>query len=256
MSEATRDVASDVAADMLGSAAALGMEVSDSAQEALSEAPEAVQAPSEPAPAATTGEQVAEELVAEGEETFVALPVFKPVPEDEFAMFEEEEAGQTIEELKELLDEEDGYTEIEDADELRARLHKLEKALDFQKGLRAKSERRNWEREAKERYPLATVESIAATSRNAFLKAAAKSHNDVYAHLSPYLEQMEAEKKRMKEEAREESKREAIHAWGETTVTGPSVPEVDEGSYQSGLKEVRKTKDLTRVLRYIRESGR
>ena len=253
------DVASDIATEMLGEAAAKGMTVSPAAEEALRSAPVAAQAPPELTPEVepTAGEEVAEELKAEGEEKFPALPAFKPVPEDEFAQFEEEEAEETLQELKELLDEDDdGYTEHEDDDDLRAKVHKLEKALLFQKEQRAKSERKNWQKEAEERFPLANFTGIQATSRRAFLKAAAESHNAAYRHLSPYLERLEAERNAAIEEAKEKAKQEAIQAWGEPTV-GPSVPEIDQGAYDAELSAMRRAgKSLEERLRFMRENGK
>lgn len=262
MSAATKEVATDVATDMLGQAAKMGMKVNEEAVEAMREAAQEPAPEPEapvldlPTPAPTAVEETVEDLAAAAGEKFVELPKFAPVPEEEFLGFEEEETEQTIADLKEVLNtDEEGFLEMEDADDLRAKIAKLEKALNFQKELRAKTQRSTWEKEAKERYPLANISDISAQSRNAFMKAAAKSHNQNYDHLSPYFQQLEEAAKQAREQAKAEGKKEAVEAWGEVP-SAPTVGDIDEGAYQAGLAEARKTRKLENVIRYMREHGR
>jgi hypothetical protein len=241
---------------MLGEAASKGLKISDEAAEVIARAVPQPEPTAAPAPEPTLAEAVVEDLKADAEEKF-ELPTFAPVPDDEFAGFEEEEAEQTIEKLSSILEtDEEGYSDIEDADELRAELHKLKKQLGYQKELRATSERKRWADEAKEKYPLANVSEIQATSRNAFLKAAGKSHNQNYDHLSPILQELEEARKKLMEDAKAEGRKAAVESWGQPTTTA-TVGETDVAAYEAEMNAARGRKaSLAERIGIMRKHGR
>lgn len=136
-------------------------------------------------------------------------------PEDEVE-FEEEPPGE----------EPEGEYDYQDPDKLQARLKKLEKQNKWLEEQRVKQGQKNWKAEAAKRFPLADVDEINATSRRAFLKAAATQHQRYQKKLSPILSQIEALKGAAIETIREEERGRAENAWGRPTA-GPQQPLVE-----------------------------
>lgn len=257
MPEVTQE-ANAVVAGMLGQ-----MGVEEQEAEEPQEAPEAEATPEVEEPQ-TPGEAIEGEVEQEfdaktDDVTDEDFSRYAPVSEEEFAEFEEEEAEETLSELRERLevsDEEDSeYEDSEELDELRAHVTKLEKALNYQKNLRAKQQEGGWRKEAAEKYPLAAVDSIKADSRRAYLRAAAESHNLVYKHLQPHIDKLEAEKKKVIEATKAEARAEAADAWGKPTA-GHTGGEVDEAQFQSELTAARSQNDLSKVLGVMRKYNR
>lgn len=256
--------------ELLGEAATKGFEIGDEAKasiEGLRAGPEAVETVDEPVEEVssevdtrTPSEQIVDDAREAVEEKIVEMPSFSFVSDDELATFEEEEAEQTIAEIRECIedvDEDDPeYEDNEDMDDLKRRLYKAEKALAYQKEIRVKQERKSWESEASEKYPLANVSSISAQSRNGFMKAAALSHNAVYSHVKPHLDELETLKKGVVAQAKAEGRAEAAEAWGKPSV-GPSSTAVDQGAFNSELdtarQEARRTGSIEKVLAVYRK---
>lgn len=244
-----------VAAGVAAQAAQMGVTLNEDAQEFIAEVNEeaAEERGEEIAPEPTAGEQVIEGAEEEMEEKLREVPSYAEVSEEELAEFDEDEVlSEAPVEIED--EEEDLYAEEEEEDvqALKRRLHKAEKTVRYQKELRAKSERSRWEKEAGEKYPLANISGINVQSRNAFLKAAALSHNDVYSRLKPHLEELDELRSQITEQAKKEGRQAAAEAWGKPT-SGPTVAEVNLGASDAELDAARKTGNLEKVLKVMRK---
>lgn len=196
-------------------------EILDPSSEEASAAPEAQQAEDDPV---------------------VELPDFAPVELDEDEPEEDDE-----EELPPAAE----YDEYQDPEDLQKQLHKLRKELEFHKTQRASDNQKRWRQSAEKRFPLADFDSITATSRRSFERAAAQSHNANYNILKPHLDAFKTAKATLKETALAEAKAEATAAWG-TATTGPGQPPSEAREKQEKLEKARATGDLSKIIGAMR----
>ena len=110
---------------------------------------------------------------------------------------------------------------------LKAKYAKLEKKLQYEQQLRAKSSLKEWRAEASRRFPLADTNEIEASSRRAFMRKALEQHNRYAAKLKPFTDVLDGLKQQAVAEVKQQARTEAEQAWGKP-VTGVSVPQVAE----------------------------
>lgn len=110
--------------------------------------------------------------------------------------------------------EQDGEA-VREQVKLRKRLEYLEKQL-------ADSKKKNWAEEAEKFFPLSkhALDSIQATSRRAYLRAAKAEHDRILPHVQGYLAQAKVEVDAERATAQETTRAEVKDAWGKP-LTGP-----------------------------------
>lgn len=163
-------------------------------------------------------------------------------PEDE-----EDEEPPSFEEP----DPEDSY----DPDQTQAKLRKLEKQLAWEREQRIKQGTKNWKAEAAKRFPLADVDEIQATSRRAFLRAAADQHQRYERKLKPILSQVEALKGEAIQTIREEERGRAANAWGRPTA-GPQQPLTETAEQASEEQRINDPRNYGKFQDYMRAQFR
>ena len=259
MSEAASDAAALLTQDITEEAMSRGFHVSeDAAAHILGVAPSSPDAGTEAAPVApqaTPAAPAAETTEAEPETEF-AFPSYKPVDDDEIAEYGEPDDEDDHTPPSAVVEDEPEEFEYEDpaVAELKRRLAAAEKKAAHFEGLRAQEGRKNWAKEAERRYPLATLDTITATSKRAFLRQAALSHNTNYQALKPHLDRLAEAQAKLKEQADAEARAGAIEAWGRP-LTGPGVVPVEASARQDELEAARATGQLSRVLGVIRKQA-
>jgi hypothetical protein len=187
----------------------------DRARELLAPEEAEPEAPSSPPEAAAEPPQEAAQ--EEDEETPEELP-------EHIRQLLEDDDEPVMEAIETVEDDEFAYEEQEDEDKLRRELDKTRKQLEHEKGLRLKSARPKWEKEAGKFFPHSSVDVDQFESRRAFLRAASADHERIKIRLEPVLQ---AERMKLDEERariREEEKAKLEAAWGRPTVdTTPSA---------------------------------
>lgn len=251
MAEAS-NAAALVAGDMLGEAAGRGFPLNEDVAEWVQQN---TPAPSSLPAAEAEAQQEAETAPpadAEAEPEAVGLVDYRLIPDDELAELGDDEDDTPPVPLPaaEVDEDEDDYVDPEVA-ALRKQLAQAQNALKFQTDLRVKEGRKNWEQEAKRRYPLAAVGSIEAASKRAFMRQAAHSHNAIYQVVKPELDRLKESEAslRTKIEAEVQAK------WGKPT-TGPGQVPIEAAEAQRELEAARATGDLTKVVGVLRRRGR
>jgi hypothetical protein len=253
---AASDAASAVVAGMAQQADESGMVVGDDAKEFIeaNKPPEPEEPAAEEAPLIPPPEEPAAESSPEApEETPEDVgTAFKPVPEEEIAEYEDEDLEPVAEvDDPDPADADDPY---EDEDAIKRRLFKAEKALAHERSLRVAQNAKRWSGEASERYPLASLGTIQASSKRDFLRQAALSHNANYELLAPHIEKLEAAKRSLKEAALAEARAEAQANWGTPTV-GPGTADTEAAANEAALIEARKTGDLSKIIGALRRGA-
>lgn len=258
----------DIAEGLIGEAAARGFAVSEEAEEGLADQIAAIRAraadpPSEePAGGPEVSPEALEVPQTPGEQVEADAREELPNRLEDFsfnlAPVELEDEEETEEDFSYEQDnepeaeEEDMY---EDEDDLRRRLAKAEKALAHQTKLRVESNRKKWAAELKEEFPLASFDSLDASSRRDFKRLAAKSHNANYALLKPHIETMQEKYAELAANAKESARAEVAAAWGNANV-GPNVSEVEEANYERELAAAQKSRNLSKIIGVKRKFGR
>jgi uncharacterized protein YukE len=167
-----------------------------------------------------------------------ALPDYQPVDLDELDLDDDEEETVTSS-VTVTEDDPDEYADPE-TQKLRAQLRQAQKALDNERSQRVASNTAKWRQKYKEMYPLADIDSIEATSRRSFERAAAESHNKSYRILEPQLKALQAARDKILAETRAEAKSDAAIAYGKP-VTGPGAAAAITGDAEAAIVDSRKT---------------
>ena len=225
MSEAMDQVATEVLADIMGVEVDEAPAEGEQPEEAA--APEAEAHEAEAEAVVNLDPELPEELA-----NFLDEPDFEPTDEEVEAVVVEE-TNDDAEEWQEELDPE--------VAKLKKELAKERKRREHAEGLRLRSERSKWEKEAGRYFPLADLTAINATSRRGFLREAKKAHDTAKPRVMGYLE---AERKRLAEEARVNAQK----AWGKP-LAGPGAPPSDAKAKQDEIEKARSTGSLQRVIK-------
>ena len=203
---------------------------------------------SEQGTAATDEAQTAE---PQEEESF-EFPELEPVDLAEFADDDEDDDPRPV--ATEDDDEDEDIYEDPEKAELKRRLRAAEKKAEYAEQLRLKEAQTKWRGKMEAKYPLADWDSVSGTSRRAFEKAAALSHNSNLKIVGPILEKAKAAIEAEKAKARGDAKAEVQAAWGRPT-TGPAATQVTTADAERELAEARKSGSLTKVIAAMRKVG-
>lgn len=167
-----------------------------------------------------------EQPEASAVDTEVVQHEAEPLPDELREELETPDFGAEAEAEIEAVEEQ--YSEYEDEQtvELRKKLVAAEKKAAFLEQQRLKTEQPRWKQEAEKYFPYADLDSIDATSRRGFLRAAKAEHESVAAKvekavaakLGVFDPEAEREKIRAEEKARLEE------AWGSPTVNTAQAP--------------------------------
>jgi hypothetical protein len=134
-------------------------------------------------------------------------------------------------------DDPDEYVDPQVA-HLRAELKRVQKQAEYEKGLRLKSDRKKWEKEAAQFFPLADPSTIKAESRRAFRREAHAQHERMKNN-PQFKAFLEAERLRVRQEA--------AAAWGKPT-SGPGAPPSEAAAAEDAINEARKTGRLDKTI--------
>jgi hypothetical protein len=192
------------------------------------------------------------------EEEAVALPEISwEVPAElqellEAPDFDEEEEDD--EPVAEVQTEDYEYEDPEKA-RLARQLAKAQKQLQYEKTLKVKASRKNWEAEAQKYFQFSNPSSIEANSRRAFLKEAQRQHAAVAKVVKPVYDQLAAERARLKEEAKAEARAEAEAAWGRPTTGPQAATNYLENTQIVERKRLDSARGLTSVIKARLASG-
>lgn len=234
-SEAAAGLVPEIATELVASSAPSELAGSSLVEEIHAAAAEPSVPSSQPAPVAT-------EVAEDGDESVFELPTFSYIETEDDDEDDELLPAATVEEDDELA-----VDEYEDESQLRARLAKAEKQAKHYAEQAAQAKQGQWRKKYKEMYPLANVDSITATSRRGFEKAAVKSHNDNYKLLEPTLRQLKETAEKLTSSVTAEARTAAAAAFGKP-VAGPGIVPLESSKQTEDLIEARKTGDLSRVL--------
>lgn len=144
--------------------------------------------------------------------------------------------------------------EYVDPDELARQLAITKKQLQWEQEQRLKASARSWSQEAKKYFPYSRPESIKASSRRAFLRAAKDQHDTVAVHVAPLVAKLEEERTKVREEVRVEAQAEAREAWGQP-LTGAAPAPSAAAQKADDLNRMRARRDLKGVARLMMENG-
>lgn len=196
------------------------------------------------APAATAVAQP--EAPAPTDDEFVIAGPVSDEDLEELGLLETDDDDQPVAEATD--DEPDDFED--EADRLRRELAKERRRREHAEQLRARDNSAKWAKEAAMRFPYANLNGIDATSKRAYLRAAALSHNSNYAALRPLIESLSAARARLASEASVDARAAAAEAWGKPT-TGPGVAPLEAGEAQAKLNEARRTGSLTNSIKAL-----
>lgn len=143
----------------------------------------------------------------------------------------EDEAEEEEDDYQEPPQEPESYDQY-DPGQLQARIKKLEKQNKFLEEQRVTQGRKQWKAEAEKRFPLADVDDIQATSRRAFLRKAAESHQRYQKKLEPILGRLDGIKQEATAAVKAEQRAATAKGWGPPT-TGPQQPLVETAEQET-----------------------
>jgi hypothetical protein len=155
-------------------------------------------------------------------------------PEEEPPAWDDDHGARLAQVDSEDLDE---YVDPQVA-HLRAELKRAQKQAEYEKGLRLKSDRKKWEKEAAQFFPLADPSTIKAESRRAFRREAHAQHERMKNN-PQFKAFLESERQRVRQEAEQ--------AWGKPTA-GPGAPPSEALLAENAIDEARKTGRLDKTI--------
>lgn len=220
-----------------------------------------VQAPAPQVPPAAQEAPVAAPVVpatpgvAEGPVVPEDAPTFKAkFDEDQRALLDEPDfEAEARAEVQAELDDPDGEYEYADP-ETTAKVRALEKRNAFLEGQVVAKSKKGWVEEAKRACPdlvrffPGEIESIDATSRRAFLRAADALNTKYATALGPTLEKLEAERRAISGNAVAVAREEVANAWGRPAAD--TLPPA-AAAQQDALERTRKAGDLDAGIKVL-----
>lgn len=181
-----------------------------------------------------------------------ALPDLNPdVPDDLAEFLDEPDEDEPAAAWSDDPDEE-GYV---DPEQLARENAKLRKQLEWETAQKLKQGRKAWIAEAEKIAPLARPETITATSRRGFLRAARQQHEENYTLLKPHIDAYNQARQDVRAELEAEVRAELAAAWGKPTVGAGNAAPGEASVKQDKLTRARNSRNLAGVARALMDNN-